>query len=477
MATAIVSLACRYPDAATPEALWQNALEGRRAFRSIPAERLDLARYAAEIVGEADSITGVKAGLLTDWQFDCSRFRIPQTAFAAADLTHWLALEVAADAIDRAGGPDVLDRDRTAVVVANTLTGEFSRAALLRLRAPFLDEILAEAIGAIGLDEAQSSTLRKRFSAALRERFPAPTEETLAGGLANTIAGRIANYFDLHGGAYAVDAACASSLVAVADAANLLTLGAVDAVLVGAVDLSLDPFELVGFSRNGALARDDMRVFDRRSSGFWPGEGAAFLLMTREEEARRRALPVRALLRGWGVSSDGAGGLTRPTVDGQLRALCRAHEMAGTEPADIGYVEAHGTGTSVGDAIEVTALARWRNGAPGSLPIGSIKANIGHTKAAAGLAGLVKTVGALASGYVPPHVGCLVPHPIFEEIDGAVRPSLQGEAWPAQVPRLAGVSGFGFGGINAHVVLERNSAAGTAVVVPKPHRAQDAELV
>src|SRR6202030_4730796 len=107
-----------------------------------------------------------------------------------------------------------------------------SRAAMLRLRGPFLDEILAEAIGAIGLDEAQSSTLRRRFSAALRERFPAPTEETLAGGLANTIAGRIANYFDLHGGAYAVDAACASSLVAVADAANLLALGEVDAVLV-----------------------------------------------------------------------------------------------------------------------------------------------------------------------------------------------------------------------------------------------------
>src|SRR5262249_29466495 len=160
-----------------------------------------------EVVGEADSITDIKAGLLTDWQFDCARFRIPQPAFAAADLSHWLALEVAADAIDRAGGPNVLDRGRTAVLVANTLTGAFTRAALLRLRAPFLDDLLADAIGATGLDEAQSFAIRKRFNAALRERFPAPTEETLAGGLANTIAGRIANYFDLRGGAYAVDAA------------------------------------------------------------------------------------------------------------------------------------------------------------------------------------------------------------------------------------------------------------------------------
>src|SRR4051812_29094957 len=148
MTAAIVSMACRYPDAATPEALWQNVLEGRRSFRSIPPERIELARYAAAAVGEADSITEIKAGLLTDWQFDRDRFRVPQAAFAAADLSHWLALEVAADAIANAGGPDALDRERTAVVVANTLTGEFSRAALLRLRAPFLDEILAEAIGA-----------------------------------------------------------------------------------------------------------------------------------------------------------------------------------------------------------------------------------------------------------------------------------------------------------------------------------------
>jgi enediyne polyketide synthase len=476
MTAAILSLACRYPDAATPEALWQNTLEGRRSFRSIPAERLELARYAAEVVGEADSITRIKAGLLTDWQFDCARFRIPQSAYAATDLSHWLALEVAAEAVERIGGRDVLDRERTAVVVANTLTGEFSRAAMLRLRAPFLDEILAQAIGAIGLDDEQSRDLRRRFGTTLRERFPAPTEETLAGGLANTIAGRIANYFDFRGGAYSVDAACASSLVAVADAANLLALGQADTVLVGAVDLSLDPFELVGFSRNGALARDDMRVFDRRSSGFWPGEGAAFVLLMREDEAGRRGLPVRAVLRGWGISSDGAGGLTRPTVEGQLRALRRAHEMAATDPADIGYVEAHGTGTAVGDAIEVSALARWRNGAATSLPIGSIKANIGHAKAAAGLAGLIKTVGALSSGCVPPHVGCTQPHPVFQEVDATVRPVLDGESWPAQSPRLAGVSGFGFGGVNAHVVLECNARPATAVIAMRPHRVQDAEL-
>jgi enediyne polyketide synthase len=476
MSAAILSLACRYPDAATPETLWQNVLEGRRAFRAIPSERFALARYAAAMVGEADSVTAVKAGLLTDWQFDCDRFRIPQSTFAAADLSHWLALEVAADAIANAGGVHVLDRERTAVVVANTLTGEFSRAALLRLRAPFLDEILAEAGEACGLDDDRARELRRHFGAILRGRFPEPTEESLAGALANTIAGRIANHFDLHGGAYSVDGACASSLVAVADAANLLALGQVDAVLVGAVDLSLDPFELVGFSRNGALSHEEMRVFDQRSSGFWPGEGAGFLLLMRDDEARRRGLRVRATLRGWGISSDGAGGLTRPSVDGQLRALRRAHEMAATDPADIFYVEAHGTGTSVGDAIEVTALARWRNGSKAPLPIGSIKANIGHTKAAAGLAGLIKTVGVLSQGCIPPHVGCTIPHRIFKDVNGAIRPALEGEAWPAQSPRLAGVSCFGFGGINAHVVLECGDGARSVSGAPRPHRVQNAEL-
>src|SRR6185312_15763801 len=124
--------------------------------------------------------------------------------------------------------------------------------------------------------------------------------------------------------------------------------------------------------------------------------------------------------------TDGAGGLTRPSVEGQLCALRRAHGMADTDAADIGYVEAHGTGTAVGDAIEVTALARWRNGAASSLPIGSIKANIGHTKAAAGLAGLIKTVGALSNGYVPPHVGCAIPHKVFREIDGTIQPAIEG---------------------------------------------------
>lgn len=471
---AIVSTACRFPDAHSPAALWDNVIEGRRSFRALPRERLDLARYAAAAIGEADSIAPIRAGLLAGWQPDASRLRIPHKTFAATDLTHWLALDIASDAFAAIGGADRLDRSRTAVVVANTLTGEFSRAALLRLRLPFLDDVLSEAAERDGIGGDALTRLRANFAATLRQYFPEPNEDSLAGGLANTIAGRIANHFDLRGGAYAVDGACASSLVAVADAGNLIATGQADAVLVAAVDLSLDPFEMVGFSRNGALASGEMRVFDARASGFWPGEGGGCVLIMRADEAAKRDLPALAHLRGWGISSDGAGGLTRPSSEGQSAAYRRAYDMAGIDPADIAFVEAHGTGTAIGDPTEVRALAALRGGAKRSLPIGSIKANIGHTKAAAGLAGLIKTVEALKAGIVPPHVGCETPHAVFADVDGRVHPALAGEAI-GDGNAMAGVSSFGFGGINAHVVLER-MASGARHAAPTRPPLQDAEL-
>src|SRR5262249_52303562 len=146
--------------------------------------------------------------------------------------------------------------------------------------------------------------------------FPATNEESLAGGLSNTIAGRICNYFDLKGGGYTVDGACASSLLAVTTACSALASGDVDIAIAGGVDLSLDPFELAGFSRLGAMAKEKMRVFDARSAGFWPGEGCGMLVMMRSEDALLQHRKPYALIRGWGVSSDGHGGITRPELGG-----------------------------------------------------------------------------------------------------------------------------------------------------------------
>lgn len=473
---AIVGMSCRFPDARNPGELWQNCLDGRRSFRAIPASRLDLSAYSMEVAGIPDSIMPIRAGLLTDWQFDRAKFRIPQSTFESTDLVHWLGLELAAETLSGVHGMAGLDRKRTAVVVANTLTGEFSRAGLLRMRGPFLDGLIAEVAAGAGLGEKSVGELRSRFIALLREKLPAPTEDSLAGGLANTIAGRIANYFDLGGGAYSVDGACASSLVAVADAANLIVTEQADAVLVGAVDLSLDPFELVGFSRAGAFAKDDMRVFDARSNGFWPGEGGACIVLARSDVALRTGMKVHGHLRGWGISSDGAGGLIRPSSDGQYRAYRQAYERAAVSPEDVSFVEAHGTGTALGDPTEVRALALLRKDAAAPLTIGSIKANIGHTKAAAGLAGFIKTVAALEHRTIPIHTGCIEPHSVFAEVDGCVQPALSSQSIRENAGPIAGVSSFGFGGINAHVVIEgAERRSSHAVIVRRPLQ-QDVQL-
>src|SRR5207253_10092077 len=183
------------------------------------------------------------------------------------------------------------------------------------------------------------------------------------------------------------------SLLAVANACSALIAGDLDIALAGGVDLSLDPFELVGFSKVGALAKGEMRVYDARSGGFLPGEGCGIVVLMRAADAIAQQRHIYAVIRGWGISSDGSGGITRPEIEGQLLALKRAYARAGSGIETVAYFEGHGTGTSVGDAVELQALSRARREAVGqSFPaaIGSIKANIGHTKAAAGVAGLIK---------------------------------------------------------------------------------------
>lgn len=457
---AILSVACRLPEAETADELWQNVLEGRRAFRPIPPERLELADYDAKLIGAADSIPRIPAGLLSDWIFSRSDFCIPRATFESTDLTHWLALDVTAEAIEAIGGVEILPRERTAVILGDTLTGEFTRSAQLRFRAPYLNRRLSAILSKHAIDVKTAAEITTGFMGAVTADFPDPNEETLAGALANTIAGRIANHFDLNGGAWTVDGACASSLLAVSDACGRLSAGDMDAAIVGGVDLSLDPFELVGFARAGALALDEMRVFDRRSAGFWPGEGCGIAVLATEDFARRIEAEPIAWIHGWGVSTDGSGGLTRPTISGQSLALKRAWARAGMVPETAGLFEAHGTGTAVGDSTEIRALAGFLGNKACEVPVGSIKANIGHCKAAAGMAGLIKVISALRNAIVPPHVGCEEPHPVFGETGNALAPAKLRD-WRGV--RRAGVSGFGFGGVNAHVVLASNSENDTTL--------------
>ncbi len=449
----VVGLACRYPDAADPAQLWQTVLGRRRAFRPIPPERLPGADYHRSARDEVDHTYVDRAAVLSDWAFDRSRFHIPGEVFRAVDLTHWLALEVAADALTDAGRPAGagLPRDRMGVVLGNSLTGEFSRANGLRLRWPYVHRVLAQTLSGLDLSDAEQDRLLAAAEDRYKAPFPEPGEETLAGSLSNTIAGRICNYFDFHGTGYTVDGACASSLMAVATAARMLVDGDLDVALAGGVDLSLDPLELVGFARVGALAAGDMRIYDARPTGFLPGEGCGIVVLCREDFAAENGLRPYARLHGWGTSSDGNGGLTRPEAAGQLLALRRAYRRSGIAPEQISYVEGHGTGTAVGDETELAALRDLHTGRPTPAVLGSIKANIGHTKAAAGVAGLIKAVLAIHHQVIPPTTGCESPHPALAP-GSPLTVTEEPSPWPG-ADRYASVSAMGFGGINAHVVL------------------------
>ena len=456
---AIVGMSCRYPEAPTPGDLWENVLAQRRAFRRMPRERLRREDYYSPDMKAVDRTYAMEAAVIEGYEFDRLRFRVAGSTYRSADLAHWLALDVAAKALDDAGfrEGEGLPKETTGVHLGNTLTGEFSRASNLRLRWPYVRRVVDAALAAEGWAAERREGFLGNLESAYKSPFPPVGEESLAGGLSNTIAGRICNHFDLKGGGFTLDGACSSSLLAVASACTSLVDGDLDVVLAGGVDLSLDPFEIVGFAKTGALAPDEMRLYDARSAGFWPGEGCGFVVLMRHEDARSQKRRIYAVIRGWGVSSDGSGGITRPELEGQLLAIRRAYRRAGFPIQTVAFFEGHGTGTTVGDATELRALSTARKECGEDAPpvaVGSIKANFGHTKAAAGVAGLIKATLAVRNEVLPPTTGCEEIHPELNGPEPALRILREGELWPREKHLRAGVSSMGFGGINVHLALE-----------------------
>ncbi|CAL9622103.1 hypothetical protein SUDANB58_05860 (plasmid) [Streptomyces sp. enrichment culture] len=484
---AIVGMACRYPDATDPKQLWDNAVAGRRAFRRLPDVRMNLDDYWDADPATPDTFYARNAAVLEGYEFDRVAHKIAGSTFRSTDLTHWLALDTAGRALADAGFPggEGLPRERTGVIVGNTLTGEFSRANVMRLRWPYVRRVMAAALkGEQDWDEDRIARFLDEVETAYKEPFPAVDEDTLAGGLANTIAGRICNHFDLNGGGYTVDGACSSSLLSVTTAGTALAGGEIDVAVAGGVDLSIDPFEIIGFAKTGALAKDEMRLYDRGSNGFWPGEGCGMVVLMREEDALAAGHRIYATVAGWGVSSDGQGGITRPEVSGYQLALERAYRRAGFGIETVRLFEGHGTGTAVGDTTELTALSDARRRADPGAPaaaITSIKGMIGHTKAAAGVAGLIKAAMAVEHRTLPPAIGTVDPHELLTGDEAALKALRKAEPWPEGAPRRAGVTAMGFGGINTHVVLDepagRRRTAPSRRTAALAHAPQDCELL
>ncbi|MFC9796938.1 amino acid adenylation domain-containing protein [Streptomyces sp. NPDC127584] len=411
---AVSALSCRLPGADTPEAFWARLLEGYDAVTPVPGERwADAAERHARQGAFLDEPDG----------FDAGFFGIGEEEARATDPQARILLELAHEALERAGyaGPRRRGR-RVGVFVAAGDSG--------------YRRILEEAHGTEGLPAA-----------------------ALTGNLPNMLAARVAHCLDLTGPALAVDTACSSALVALHLARRSLQAGECDVAVVGGVHLNLTPAGYALLEKAGALSPTGRcHAFGAAADGFVPGEGGAALVLTRLDEAERAGDPVLALLRGTAVNNDGSSlSLLAPNPLTQREVITQAYRDAGVDPADVSYVEAHGTGTPIGDPVEVRSLAQaFPPLSDGRLRmLGSVKANIGHLLNAAALPSLVKVVLALGQRRLPPSpLRTAPPAPSLDLAGAGFELVESGRAWDAPGPLIAGVNAFGFGGTNAHAVLE-----------------------
>ena len=483
---AVVGMGCHYPGASELPQLWENILARRLQFRQFPDERLPLSEYYDPDRKAPDKTYGSRVAVIDGFEFDWNNRRIPKRTVDSADIVHWLALETADKALKDAGYTRKnVATANTGVILGNTLTGEQFRSNTLRLRWPYVRRALRAAAKTRGMSAQATQALVKTMEQFYKSTFAEVTEDTLSGNLANTIAGRVCNFFNFDGGGYTVDGACSSSLIAVANAANALVRGELDMALAGGVDVSLDTFELIGFAKTGALTAEDMKVYDRSSSGFIPGEGCGFVVLKRLADARAAGDYVYGILKGWAISSDGKGGITAPSKVGQAKALRRAYDRAGYSPHKLDFIEGHGTGTPVGDRTELEgiALAIDSDGeiAPRSVGVTSFKSIVGHTKAAAGIGGFIKAVMAVNQRVIPPTASCEKPNPVFDTSVKCAYPIINGTVRQPTDTLCAGISAMGFGGINSHATIISGDEPASHLKSPIEERAllvsnQDTEL-
>ncbi|MGD1057047.1 MAG: beta-ketoacyl synthase N-terminal-like domain-containing protein [Solirubrobacteraceae bacterium] len=456
---AIVGMACMFPGAPDLDAYWQNILGKVDSTTDPPPEAWDADVYYDPEFTDTDRTYCKRGGYLGSLaRFDPLAHGIPPVA-VGGEPDQWLALQVATDALADAGMSELPRevRERTTIVLGKGtyLNGGNAVAVQRGLVVGQTIELLRQ------LEPDRPAEQLEQLREELQGVLPPLGPETVPGLIPNIIVGRIANRLDLMGSAYTVDAACASSLVAIQHAVRDLLAGDCDLALAGGSQVWMPVATLNLFCRLGALSRcQQLRAFDKDADGTLLGEGIGTVVLKRADDAVRDGDRIYAVIRGVGVASDGRGmSVMAPRVEGEELALRRAYSAAGVAPTSVGLVEAHGTGTPVGDAVEIGALTKVfgeRDGELARCALGTVKSMIGHTIPAAGVAGLIKTALALHHQVLPPTLNCEQPNPELGlertpfYINTETRPWIHGGA----EPRRAGINAFGFGGINAHAVLE-----------------------
>ena len=464
-AIAIVGIGCRFPKADDVTALWRNLRTGVDSVTDVPEGYWTLDDYQDDDPKATDRTYARRGAFLEPYDFDPTEFGIPPNTLEATDTCQLLSLVAAKAALQDAGyDPDgEWDRSQTSVILGITGTQELVISLGARLGHPHWWRALREA----GIDDAKASEVVEGIG----RSYVQWQESSFPGLLGNVVAGRIANRFDLGGTNCVTDAACASSLAALHLATMELMTGRCGMVVCGGADTLNDIFMHMCFSKTPALsATGDARPFSDDADGTILGEGIGMLVLKRLSDAERDGDKVYAVMRGVGTSSDGrAKSIYAPRPSGQARALRDALDVAGVDARTIELVEAHGTGTRAGDLCEFTALNEvYRDASEdvGWCALGSIKSQIGHTKAAAGAAGLIKGALALHHKVLP---GTLKVGTPSSKLDLASSPfylATETRPWVASPdhPRRAGISSFGFGGSDYHVVLEEH----------RPHRTDPA---
>ncbi|MFT3713552.1 MAG: aminotransferase class I/II-fold pyridoxal phosphate-dependent enzyme [Archangium sp.] len=453
-AIAVVGMACRFPHAKDLPALWRVISTGEVTFEDIDDTRWKHSAFYEPTDVRAVDKTYVRKGAFIDGvdEFAALHYGLAPRRVQVMDPQHRLCIEATRQALQDAGYDQrSFDKSRTGVFIGASVS-EYKDLMTARHRAQ--QAINGEFGDALGSFEAEA------IKGSVADVVPGRAF-TIAGSLLNMIACSVAQTFDLNGPALSIDAACSSALVAIHEAVVNLRAKQINVGIAGGVYLNLNPDNLIGFSRIGAISPSGAcRPFDAKADGFVMGEGVGLVVLKRLDDAIRDGDRVYAVLRGSGCNNDGRGeGPMTPRPEGQRDAMWRAHADCDFPVETISYVETHGTATTVGDVVEVGALKHFFNERAGrSLEapfcnLGSIKGNIGHTMSAAGVAGFIKTCLMLHHGVIPPQPGVEELNPRLELDHSPFHIAREAKPWDVPLRRAA-VSSFGFGGTNAHVLLE-----------------------